>query len=340
MSKMSDKILGSLLGGAIGNAMGSIVENWTYEKIEKHYGKIEMPLSLDRIETEDDNRIALLYVDSYLINQKNITPEDLAKTWIDKFTNAEEFFWCLRNGLELLKQGVSPRQSGLYNINTGSALMAITPVGIYNMFEPDRAHSDALDLAYVYQPKADAISAAAIAAGISVAFKKNADVIEITDTILKYTLNEDLIYWDDRHITNPYESVEAGIEIADKYGNDWWSARKEIYDKLLQWHPIDPVEVLTLTTCLLRMTGGDYTEGVIAGTNIGRDADTIANLIGAFTGAINGVKVINPDWIEGVQEINMDLYKNFEKISLDMEKLLNNKFSKYKQITTQFDTQL
>ncbi|MHA1792559.1 MAG: ADP-ribosylglycohydrolase family protein [Promethearchaeota archaeon] len=340
MNELESKILGCLMGSAIGNAMGSIVENWDYNRIEKTYGKIMMPLMLDRILTEDDYQIAMLYTQCYLENQRNITPEDFAATWIKDFKDADNFFWCLRNALELLRRGVSPRQSGMYNINTGSAIMSIFPVGIYNMLDPDRAYADALDLAYMYQPKPDAFCAAAMASGYALAFKPGVTPDEICTGILSHSLNEALQYWDDRKINNIHESVEIAINIAEKYGTDWWAARKEIYEKLTQWHPIEPVEVLSITTCLFKMTGGNYTEGVIAGTNIGRDSDTIANLIGGLCGAMNGIDAIPLEWREGVQEINPALYSKLENLAKGLANLISKKIKKTKNALMEIESLL
>lgn len=335
--RLNEKIFGSLLGGAIGNAMGSVVENWDYERIERTYGKIKMPLMLDRIQTEDDNRISLLYCMAYLKYQRNITPEDLAEIWLKHFDPGTEFFWCMRNALELLRRGISPRQTGIYNINTGSALMAIAPVGMYNIGEPARAYSDALDLAYMYQPEPDSLCAAAFAAGVSKAFTPSnsveAKIDSIIGTIRKFASEKQIVHWDDRRINSLADSLDIAIKIADKYGNDWLSSRSEIYERLLQWHPIDPIEVLSLTVCLFKMTGGDYVEGCIAGTNIGRDADTIANLIGTLSGAIHGISAIPNDWLEGVKEINMELYSKFKRIGSEMAELVVSRMNKYRRLS-------
>ncbi len=323
------KIHGCLLGSAIGNAMGSMVENWPFERIEKVYGKIEMPLHMDRIRTEDDHRIAMLYTEAYLKYRRNVTPEDLAEVWKERFTNSEQFFWCMRNSLELLKRGVSPRQTGLYNINTGSAIMAIAPVGIYNMFEPDRAYADALDLAYMYQPEPDAQCAAAMAAGFAEAFSPKATVDSIVKEIRDHAQDKDLVYWDDRKINNIKKSVDIAIDIARKYKADWWAARQEIVDRLGQWHAIEPIEVLSLAVALFKMTGGDYTEGVIAGTNMGRDSDTVSNLIGGLCCAMHGLEAIPEDWREGVQEVSLEVYRKFDAVARDFAALLQKKFQAY-----------
>ncbi|MEX2683600.1 MAG: ADP-ribosylglycohydrolase family protein [Candidatus Sigynarchaeota archaeon] len=325
---LESRIHGCLLGSAIGNAMGSLVENWPFERIEKVYGKIEMPLHMDRIRTEDDNRISMLYTSAYLKYRRNITPEDLAEVWTS-VGGWDQFFWCMRNAVELLRRGISPRQTGMYNINTGSAIMAIAPVGIYNMFEPDRAYADALDLAYMYQPEPDAQCAAAMAAGFAEAFSPEASVDTIVKAIRDHAQDKDLVYWDDRKVNNIRKSVDIAIDIAEKYKADWWAARKEIVDRLGQWHAIEPIEVLSLVVALFKMTGGNYTEGVIAGTNMGRDSDTVSNLVGGLCGAMHGLEAIPADWREGVQEVSPDVYRKFETAARDFAILLQKKFQAY-----------
>ncbi|HMF32060.1 MAG TPA: ADP-ribosylglycohydrolase family protein, partial [Candidatus Lokiarchaeia archaeon] len=329
MNALTSKIFGCLLGGAIGNAMGSIVENWTYEKIEKTYGRIEDPLQIGRIAKEDDNRIGLLFCEAFLRHGKHITPEDLAEIWLDQFDPGTDFFWCMRNTLELLRKGVSPRQTGMYNINTGSAIMAIAPVGIYNAMEPARAFTDALDLAYMYQPQPDAQAAATLAAGIAKAIEPNTSPEAIVATMVDIAPLDKLTYWNDRDLTSVRASMDVAVDIASKYGTDWWGARREIYDRLAQWHAIDPVEVLSITTCIFQMTQGDYHEGCIAATNVGRDADTITNLVGALCGALHGAECIPEEWREGVQECAPAVYDRFQAIAQKFGEILSQKAKNY-----------
>ena len=322
---IQNRIKGAIFGSVIGNVMGSPVENWDWKKIEKTYREIQEPLLMNRIESEDDFRIAILYYETYLAYKRAIGPEDLAEIWVKKFTEADKFFWCMRNSLELLKRGVSPRQTGLYNINTGSAIMAIAPVGVFNMGFPDRAYQEALSLAYMYQPEPDALTAAALAAGVSVAFSNDATPALICDTILKFCSKKKLVHWDDRKLDSVYQSVEKGLEIADKYSN-WREAREEIYRELLQWHAIDPIEVLTLSTALFKITNGNFLEGLKAGTNIGRDSDTISNIIGTLLGAMHGYGVIPQEWLEEVESVNKQIYQKLHSISENMCELLKEKW--------------
>jgi ADP-ribosylglycohydrolase len=46
------------------------------------------------------------------------------------------------------------------------------------------------------------------------------------------------------------------------------------------------------------MMNGDFKKSIIWGGNFGRDADTIAAIVGALSGAMHGASAIPPSWIE------------------------------------------
>jgi len=71
--------------------------------------------------------------------------------------------------------------------------MSISPVGIYNIFEPSRAFSDALDLVFMYQPKPDAYCADAFSAGVVESFNTDTSSSIIGKTIQQYALDESFI---------------------------------------------------------------------------------------------------------------------------------------------------
>ena len=52
----------------------------------------------------------------------------------------------------------------------------------------------------------------------------------------------------------------------------------------------------------LLVTGGDYRRAVLAAVNYGRDADSIATMVGSLCGALHGIEVVPSEWIDGVSE--------------------------------------
>jgi len=313
---LNDKVLGCLLASALGNVMGSPVENQTYENIEKNFGRITSIIDPGRLEIEDDNRIGLLLCQAYLEKGGPVTPEDLAKIWLRE-VEPTQFFWCIRNTYLLRKSGVSPRLTGIHNIVTGSAIMAMAPVGLFNAGHPDRAFVEALQLGYMVQPRLDTECAAVIAGCVAEAMKKDATCDSIVETGIRLASDEMIQTFDDRNLTIK-ESLIKAMEVAEKH-DDVFEARADIYENLLQWHAIDPMEVLTLTLCIFKVSGGDVRSSIIGGVNIGRDSDTIGNLNGALSGTLHGAGAIPGEWIEQVGDESV---AKFRKIASDMTQLI------------------
>jgi ADP-ribosylglycohydrolase len=312
---LEDKVLGCLLASALGNAMGSPVESRSYEEIESKYGRIETLLQPERLELEDDNRIGLLLCQTYIERGGPVTPEDLAKVWLREM-DPKQFFWCLRNSYELLKAGVSPRVTGVHNVVTGSAIMAIAPVGIYNAGHPRRAYVDALQIGYMYQPRLDVECAGVIAACVAEAMKADSSWESVVETALEFATDEAITTFDERDLTIK-GSVQKAIDLAEGY-DDAFEARPEIYRELLQWHAIDPVEVLTLTLCVYKITKGDLFRSVVAGVNVGRDTDTIANLCGAMSGAMHGAGAIPTTWLDQANEGSVQRFRDVASAMTDL----------------------
>jgi ADP-ribosylglycohydrolase len=80
------------------------------------------------------------------------------------------------------------------------------------------------------------------------------------------------------------------------------------------------------------MTKGDYLNGVQAGTNLGRDTDTVTNLIGSVAGAMHGIDAIPEDWREAVQELSQPLYDKFRNTSNEFFNMLQTKWAHYREI--------
>jgi len=84
-----------------------------------------------------------------------------------------------------------------------------------------------------------------------------------------------MLTFDTRKIDTPYQHISLCLEVADKY-TDVLAARKELYEKCLYYHTIDPLELLGLSCAMFKIAKGYVRLAVIGGTNIGRDSDTIS----------------------------------------------------------------
>lgn len=302
------KVYGCLAGGAIGDQLGRPVEGWHYKDIDTKKGRLTDPWEGGE-QTKggdpnfeigtDDTALGQILCHAYLEKGGRITVEDYARQWLKEMQPAK-FFFCMRNTYELLKRGYSPRITGAFNIVTGSGLMAINPVAIYNVCDPDAAYIDALDIASMFQRDLDMFIPGIIAAAIAEAFRPNATVDSVIETAIRLAPAEPLVNFDERRFNNLKDTLIRAVEIGARH-KDVYSAREDLYAEMLQYSPIDPQEVLALTFGIFKASGGDTEQAMLGGANIGRDSDTISSLNGQICGALNGVDSIPKRWIEGLE---------------------------------------
>jgi len=305
-----DKIYGCLLASAIGNAMGSVVEGQFYWEIDEKYPNgITTILDPSRLEGEDDNQMAMLLIEAYIERDGlPVSARDFGDMWRRRL-NRDHFFYCMRNSYELIRAGMDPRITGHWNIVTGSTVMCMEPVGIYHLCDPKSAYIDATSISYMYQRGLDVISASILAASVAEAFKPNATVDSVIQAALDAAPKTKMITFDKREIDTPYDFISLCVDVASKY-DDVFEARKELYEKCLYYHMIDPLELLGLAYAMFKITKGDVRLSAIGGTNIGRDSDTIAGRAAMLSGALNGAGNVPPEWIKLFKVSSLERIKN------------------------------
>lgn len=298
-SLLFDKIYGCILAGAIGNAMGSVVENEPYWEIDKKYPEgIRTVLDPSRLEGEDDNQMAALLFETY-IERKGlpVMARHFGETWKKKLDRDHFYALCMGNSYDLIGSGWDPRITGHWNVVTGSTVMCMEPVGVYNIFDPEFSYIDAINISYMYQRGLDAIAAAVLAACVSEAFRPDATVESICKIALQYSPKNPLKTFDKRPFKSFYDYIEKCLEIADRY-DDVFKVRKELYDKCLLYHMIDPLELFGFSLAILKVAKGDIRLSAIGGTNIGRDSDTISGRAAMLSGTLKGGSKVPEEWIK------------------------------------------
>jgi len=326
-TRLFKKVLGCLAIGAVGDNLGRPVEGWHYKSIEERYGRLEDPWAGpgggDRnfdVGT-DDTALGQILCHCYIEKARPILVEDYAEYWL-KEMNPLKFFFCLRNTYELLKMGYSPRVTGVFNIVTGSGLMAINPVGIFNAGDPERAYVDGVNIASIVQRDLDIFIPGVIAAAIAEAFRPGATCDSVIDAAIRVAPSKPIVTFDKRDPNNLKDTLIQAVEVAGRY-DDVFSAREGLYEKCLQYAPIDPQEVFALTFGIFKASRGDTRMAVIGGANTGRDADTLASLNGQLCGALNGVDSAPEEWIHGLMQCPG--WKEFSETALKMTELVINK---------------
>jgi len=310
-SLLFDKIYGCILAGAIGNAMGSPVENQLYWEIDKKYPEgIRTVLDPSRLEGEDDNQMAALLFETY-IERKGlpVMARHFGETWKKKLDRDHFYAGCMGNSYDLICSGWDPRITGHWNVVTGSTVMCMEPVGVYNMFDPEFSYIDATNISYMYQRGLDVIAASVLAACVSEAFRPNATVESICQIALRYSPKIPLATFDKRPFKSFYDYIEKCLEIADRY-NDVFKVRKELYDKCLLYHMIDPLELFGFSLAIFKVANGDIRLSAIGGTNIGRDSDTISGRAAMLSGILKGGSQVPQEWIKLFKPEVLERIKN------------------------------
>jgi hypothetical protein len=76
------------------------------------------------------------------------------------------------------------------------------------------------------------------------------------------------------------------------------------------------IEELPLALAYLRVSGGNFENGILGAINYGRDSDSIATMFGSLSGAMNGREAIPHNWAETIErESRIDLVANGKKLA-------------------------
>lgn len=298
ISLIEDKVYGCILAGAIGNAMGSPVEGRFYWEIdEKHPNGITGILNPGALESEDDNQMAMLLVETYLEREGlPVMARHFGKTWYERLNRDHFFALCMGHAYDMIREGWDPRITGHWSVTTGSTVMCMEPVGVYHLADPEFAAIDATAVSYMYQRGLDNLAATMLAATTAAAMHPDATVDSILQAGLDAAPKTKLLTFDERSFNSAYDYIAACIDIGSKY-DDVFSVRKELYDKCLLYHQIDPLELWGFSLAMLKVANGDVRLSAVGGTNIGRDSDTIAGRAAMLSGTLRGAGNVPAEWI-------------------------------------------
>lgn len=304
-SRLKDKVLGCLMAGAIGDTLGRPAEGWEYPDIVARHGVLDNPFPEwedSRLKDvfgdvgTDDTALGQILCQAYLKKGKRISPEEYAEAWLAHM-NPSVFWYCMVSPYELLQRGYSPRGLGAGNMLTGSGLMAVNPIGIFNAGDPEQAYLDTLELVSMWQRDLSVLTGAILAAGMAEAMRPSATADSVMEAAIRVAPPEPFITYNKRDLDNLRDALIQAAEIGRKY-TDPLALRAEAYEKLLQYQAMDPQETLVLTYAIFVAARGDTRLAIIGGANMGRDADTLGSLDGQLCGALNGASSLPKEWVE------------------------------------------
>lgn len=289
-SNLKDRARASLIGHAIGDSFGDLARTPEYHL---QYG-ITMDFSEKPAPGTDDTEFALLTAQTLIKTKGNLTEADVLESWekhILPLAELKRGGASEREAAANIRRGVLPPFSGIYNSHymSDGAAMHATPIGIVCAGDPNRAAQLAEINSRVSHFRDGLWSAQAVAAAVASAMG-GAAPDEIYQTAINYTPEDSWIR---------FALVRALKIINDKKTiEDAW---KPLHDILWTEYKSAAPEAVPSALAVLKLTDGDFRRGIIYGGNFGRDADTIAAIVGAISGAMNGLKNIPVSWIEKVR---------------------------------------
>lgn len=282
-SRATACLLGLAAGDAIGDAGRNEVHRSRYGIVNDLY---------DDLRGTDDTEFAVLTARSLLDAGGKLTPDFVMQAWQKYVLKQGGIFE--RAGRPLigaaanLRRGLTPPLSGRDNVmhNDVGAAMRAAPIGILYAGQPELAANQAQIDAEISHAEDGVWAAQAVAAGIAVAML-GASVKDVFDTAMAQIPADS---WLGRSMQRCHIicTTSPGIEAAWRaLHDDFWTPS----------HSVSP-EAIPQIFGVFYLTGGDFNQGMLWAANFGRDADTIAAVVGALNGARLGLPAIPSHWVE------------------------------------------
>jgi ADP-ribosylglycohydrolase len=285
-----DRACGALIGHAIGDSFGDAART-----PENHFAfGITMDFREGPAPGTDDTEFALLTAQSLIDCKGALSDEVVLAGWqrhVLPLTALNRGGASEREAAVNIRRGVLPPLSGQHNSHhmSDGAAMRVTPVGIVAAGDPASAARLAEIDARISHWRDGIWGAQAVAVGVSVAMA-GGTVDEIYAAAVDVTPQDS---WSRRmlvrteHIIREYGTLE----------NAWMPLHRALWT---EYKAVAP-EAVSEAFALFKLVDGDFRRGIIYAGNWGRDADTIAAIVGALCGARHGLSVIPQGWIDKVR---------------------------------------
>ncbi len=336
MTPLEDRATGCLVGAAVGDAIGGATEGWTPSAIQTRYGGLVTgivppfnpdwktarpiaPYHKGDGHVTDDTLMTHALVRVYEAKRGHLEAHDIERylvpelierrTWIPELETEALLIQRLFLAEKWLALRIhyghnDPREAGVGNIVNCGATMYMAPVGIANAGNPERAYAEAIDIAGAHQSSYGREAAGVFAAAVAAAFQPDSTPEHVVGVCLELAKDGTRAAIEAvqeavpamAHWSESFEAMRAAIRPFDTVGDDYrdqgLGARRPS-----RLHSIEELPVALGFLCL---TKGSYEDTVLAATNYGRDADSIAVMGGAIAGALGGLATVPEEWSQQV----------------------------------------
>lgn len=336
VSLLQDKAVGAIAGAAVGDALGGATEGWTPEQIQERHGgwvtgivgpyyenwrdaRPIAPYHKGDGHVTDDTLMTHALVDVYAKRRTHLDAYAIAsdlvplliqdKRWVPELESEalllNRIFLAEKWLVARLHYGhVDPREAGVGNLVNCGAAMYMAPVGVVNAADPEGAYAEAIDIAGAHQSSYGREAAGVFAAAVAAAMAPDATAESVTSVALELA----------------HDGTRAAVEAvlaAARTQTDWRAAIPVLRKAIEPFDTVGPeyrapdmdarrpsrtkaIEELPVALGFVLLAGGDYTDAVLGAVNYGRDADSIATMAGAISGALGGTASVPAQWREQV----------------------------------------
>ena len=292
MTPSFERVYGALIGQAVGDALAAPTEGLSREQIVERYGWVSDFVDDDPAGT-DDTEDAVLTARLMLAHGTQLTPDQVGAAWTEQLVGQQGGFFgggfSEMTAINNLRAGLKPPVTGSDNHEMWSdgAAMRIAPVGILCAGDPREAARLAAVDAQVSHARDGIYSAQVIAAAVAAAMTCDSWEAVLEAGMAAAPAGS----WTSRNIRRAVAIGAAHEHLP--------AALDELYAKISIFHylfaDVGP-EAIALAMGVFAAARGDYVQAVLGGTNIGRDADTIAAMAGAMAGALHGAEAVPEQW--------------------------------------------
>ena len=292
-----DKAFGCIAGAALGDAVGTASKGAECGTGPDAGGAVQFG-------AHGDETAMVEIVARMLVNTGGgATLDDWARAMRDhspQFGKDSPFFISVQQVFNAVgRSAYPPRYTGLGTMPHSTGAVAMGPVGIVNACNPWQAALQAYELAtllHVYDVGFCQDGAAAVAAAVAAACRKDATVASVLDAAVDVILPVSG--------TEMADLIRQARQLAADVG-DFDRFRAEVCgsgDRWLRPLPVDPRETVPVALAIFALAEGDVQQAVACAARFGRAADAIGAIAGTVSGAFSGAGSISPEWLAELQD--------------------------------------
>jgi len=279
---LKSKFLGSLIGTAVGDSLGALIEGW--RMLEESY--VQSLVEKQRFLIYTDDTHMMLGIAESLIEKKGFDGEHMARTFIKNYDREPwrgygpgppHIFRMIKGGEAWDKASERLYQGGSYG--NGSA-MRIAPIGLFYYDDPAKLKEVAYrssQITHAHQLGKEGAALQAYAVALATGLFSTLDPADFLAELNRFAEHE--IY------QKKLRTIEKLLGGADK---------SEVIAEL--GNGIEAFESVPTAIYSFLSHPNSFEKAIIYAISLGGDADTIAAMTGAISGAYLGIQSIPERW--------------------------------------------